>query len=316
MPDSSRGVRHDRPRISIGLPVYNGEPFLGESIDSILGQTYDDFELLVSDNASTDGTRDICEAKAAEDSRIRYIRQTENIGAAKNYNLLFHESKGEFFRWAADDDVCDPRYLERCLDAFDRTDGSTVLCYPRTVLIDSNGEEIRTYEDGMDLRSPHPHVRIREMFRRLKLCNAVFGLIRSEVLARTGLIGSYISSDVVLLGEIALRGRIHEVPEYLFRRRVHERMSNLACKNDEELAEWFDPANAGHLPMLRCRLFVEHLKSIWRAPIAIDRRVDASGTLVHHYARRFWRQMGGELKRALKSGLGIRNDGAGEKERT
>jgi len=308
MPESRKVERTRRPRVSIGLPVYDGETFLEESIDSILGQTFSDFELIVSDNASTDGTREICEAKAAEDSRIRYLRQPENVGAAKNYNLLFHESRGEFFRWAADDDVCEPRYLERCLDAFDRGPPETVLCYPRTILIDARGGEIGTYDDGMDLRSPCPHVRIRELFRRLKLCNAVFGLARSEVLARTGLIGSYISSDVVLLGEMALRGRIHEVPEYLFRRRVHEKMSNLACRNDDELAEWFDPANRGRLPMLRCRLFVEHLRSIWRAPIGLDGKLDASSSLAHHYARRFWRQMGGELKRAVRRGLGLRND--------
>ena len=86
------------PRVSIGLPVYNGENFLAESIESLLGQSYEDFELIISDNASTDGTADICRRYAKQDSRIRYIRQPHNIGSAPNHNFVIEQARGELFK--------------------------------------------------------------------------------------------------------------------------------------------------------------------------------------------------------------------------
>ncbi|WP_232303729.1 glycosyltransferase family 2 protein [Pseudofrankia sp. DC12] len=104
------------PEVSIGIPVYNGADFLGAAIESHLAQTFGDFELVISDNASTDGTEELCRRFAKEDSRVRYLRQAENIGANANYNEVARISRGRFFRWAADDDVLLPEYLERTYD--------------------------------------------------------------------------------------------------------------------------------------------------------------------------------------------------------
>ena len=127
------------PRVSIGLPVYNGEKFIREAIDSIFSQTFEDFELIISDNGSTDRTQQICQAYAAQDLRIRYYRNKKNIGAARNYNLVFELASGEYFKWAAHDDLCAPEYLERCVEILDR-DPDVVLCYPKTSIIDEHGE--------------------------------------------------------------------------------------------------------------------------------------------------------------------------------
>ena len=105
------------PRVSIGIPVYNGGRFIKEAIDSILAQTFEDFELILSDNASTDETEEICKEYATLDRRIRYYRNEENLGAAKNYNRVFELSNGEYFKWASHDDLCAPEYLERCIAA-------------------------------------------------------------------------------------------------------------------------------------------------------------------------------------------------------
>ena len=105
------------PRLSIGLPTYNGENFLAESLDALLGQSYEDFELIISDNASTDGTEDICRRYAKQDSRIRYIRQPRNIGCAPNHNVLVRQSRGELFKWASDDDLYARDLIERCIEA-------------------------------------------------------------------------------------------------------------------------------------------------------------------------------------------------------
>src|SRR6516164_196463 len=117
------------PRLSIGLPVYNGEKYLAESLDSLLGQTFEDFELIISDNASTDSTGDICQRYAKQDSRIRYIRQPRNIGLAANHNFVIGQARGDLFKWAADDDLCARDLVRDCVDALDE--------YPRVVLTHS-----------------------------------------------------------------------------------------------------------------------------------------------------------------------------------
>ncbi len=123
------------PRVSVGLPVYNGENFIKDALDSILAQTFEDFELIISDNASTDGTQQICRQYTSKDQRIRYIRNDGNIGASKNFNQVFELSSGEYFKWIAHDDLCAPEFLERCVEVLDQ-DPSIVLCFARPKAID------------------------------------------------------------------------------------------------------------------------------------------------------------------------------------
>ena len=119
---------YDRPTVSIGLPVHNGAAFLAEAIESIPAQTFTDFELVISDNASTDRTPEICRSYTAADGRIRYYRQEANIGAARNYNVVFQRSSGKYFKWAAHDDLIRPTYLARCVAALE-ADPEAVLCH-------------------------------------------------------------------------------------------------------------------------------------------------------------------------------------------
>jgi glycosyltransferase involved in cell wall biosynthesis len=128
------------PRVSIGLPVYNGERYLRESIDSILAQTFQNFELVICDNASTDATARICEEYTERDPRVRYFRNARNIGGINNANLTFERSRGELFRWAAHDDVCAPTLLERCVQVLDER-ADAVGVYPGTINIDEDGME-------------------------------------------------------------------------------------------------------------------------------------------------------------------------------
>lgn len=255
-----------RPRVSIGMPVYNGERYLEETLDSFLAQTFEDFELIISDNASTDGTQEICRAYVAQDRRIRYYRNAQNLGAARNYNYVFELATGEYFKWAAHDDLCAPEYLARCVAVLDR-EPAVVLCYPQTTLIDEHGEPIGSYFDGLNLRSPQPHERYAHYHNRFRLygkCNALLGLIRSSVLGMTPLIGNYVSSDRILLGELALRGEFYEIPEHLFLRRDHPQTSVRAHRAKAERATWFDPAARGKLQLSKWRWFFEYLASIRR----------------------------------------------------
>ncbi|MBE7415664.1 MAG: glycosyltransferase [Deltaproteobacteria bacterium] len=208
------------PKISIGLPVYNAERYLRHSIESILGQTFSNFELVISDNASTDSTFDICAEYAARDRRIRLHRNARNLGAADNFNRVFRLSRAEYFKWAAYDDVCSPLLLERCLELLE-DEPRVALCYPKTVLIDENGEEIGKYDDSIHIPYARHHERLRNYLTKVNLANAVFGLMRSSVLRETKLLGKYFGADYVLLMEVLLRGRFHELPEHLFMRRDH-----------------------------------------------------------------------------------------------
>lgn len=264
--------RNLEPRMSIGIPVYNGEKYLSEAIESILNQTYDDFELIISDNASTDGTQEICEEYASHDNRIIYNRLQKNLGAAKNYNVLLDYACGEYFKWAAHDDYLAPEFLERCVEALD-SEESVVLAYPRTALVDHKEKIFGKYADDLNLISPSPHRRFEKFLMNPGLCHAVFGLIRLSTLRNTEKIGNYPRSDRNLLGELSLHGKFHEISEYLFFRRIHPDVSSAPRVTEYELAVWYDPKKKGELVFPRWRRLNEYVKAINRAPIRLQEKL-------------------------------------------
>jgi len=259
-------MKNNKPRVSIGMPVYNGDRFLKQALDSILAQTFDDFELIISDNGSTDGTQEICKAYAARDQRIRYYRNDQNLGGAWNFNRVFELSTGEYFRWACHDDVCAPNLLERCVEVLNRK-SSVVLCYPKTIIIDEDGKHIEHYHDDLNLCFPTPHERYKRFHKHYRYgarCNALFGVMRVSILKMTPLIGSYPSSDVILLAELALLGEYYEVPEYLFFRREHPQTSRGAYRAFRQRLAWYDPAKKGQLHLTRWKWFFEYLVALRR----------------------------------------------------
>lgn len=275
------------PRLSIGLPVYNGERYLRFALDSILNQTYRDFELLINDNASTDTTGMICQEYAARDSRVRYFRNVENVGAAANFNIVFERARGEYFKWAAADDVISPTFLEACMSVLER-DPSVVLAYTRVDRIDSSGKIDGTYDYPMRVDSPDAARRFHDLILVNHFCVAVFGIIRREVLAKTPLIGKYVGSDRVLLAELGLRGRMCEISEYLFHRRDHPQTSGRAFDIYKRLA-WFDPTKKRSLNLVYWRVGTEYLKSIFRVPLPLKQRLAALRTLARWFIfRRRW----------------------------
>ena len=208
------------PHVSIGLTVYNGEQFLEETLDSFLTQTYTDFELIISDNASTDRTAEIAKAYVAKDARIRHHRNERNLGLAGNHNRVFSLARGEYFKWAAADDVCRPSYLVRCVEVLDR-DATVVLAYPKTQFVDAAGEPLDIRDPGFNLRSDEACQRLRYVIFAGHWCNAVVGLIRTSALAKTRLMPAYPGGDYRILGELSLLGKFHEIQDTLFIRRLH-----------------------------------------------------------------------------------------------
>ena len=239
-----------RPTVSIGLPVYNGENFLADALESLVSQTYSDFEIIVSDNASTDATEEIARRYMADDERIRYYRNDHNLGANPNYNRTFALARGEYFRWHAHDDRCDAKYLELCVDLLER-DPSVSLVHSRTAYIDRNGDPLIPLRNGfLDpdgfierlvqdddavpmLASPYPHVRLDAVANRLTVFFDIFGLARTADVRQTMLLPNYYGADKVFLAEMALKGRLVRLDDELFARLGEKQPAALAVERDK-----------------------------------------------------------------------------------
>lgn len=249
------------PTVSIGLPVYNGSKYLEESVDSILRQSFDDFELIISDNASTDSTHDICRSIAHRDERVRLSRFERNLGASANYNYVFGQASGTYFKWAAHDDMLKPDFLQACVDAHRRLGPSTAVVYPRSEFIDQHGDVTHADADTQHTDSEIAAIRAYQMLQRMSMAHAVFGLFDAELLGRTRLIGSFVSSDYVLLLQMSLLGQIVQLDtEPLFQRRVHPDMSRVANQTTADVLKWFDPEARTRLSEQN-RLRLEYLRS-------------------------------------------------------
>jgi glycosyltransferase involved in cell wall biosynthesis len=211
----------DSPLITIGLPVYNSEQYVKQSLDSLLAQTCTNFVLIVSDNASTDDTGRICKEYAAADSRVKYFRNEVNIGNPRNFNRVFELCSTRYLKWSTADDYWHPTFLERALDIMEG-DPSIALCYPQAVLIDADGRNPTNYDDVLHLVQEDPADRFLGLISRIKLAHQHLGLIRTSLLRQTHLLGTYVASDINLLAELALYGKIFELPHRLFFRRFHK----------------------------------------------------------------------------------------------
>lgn len=243
------------PPLCVGFPVYNGEAFLAQALESLLVQSFADFEIVVSDNASTDATPDICRRYERIDRRVRFVRNVANIGAGPNFNRVFRYCRSPFFKWMAHDDMLAPDFLRRLMLALGE-DAGAVLAHPRLKLVDDTGKPLAVRPDGRIadrhdrqfhvLEPPHlaegPDApsRFAEALRRMNWCTAIFGVMRAEALRRTHLHGSYYEADRVLLAEMALLGRFIQVDEPLLLKRCHSGVSVL--KPYKEQARMIDPA--------------------------------------------------------------------------
>lgn len=280
------------PLVSVGLPVYNGEKYLAVAIESVLAQTFHDFELVISDNASTDKTQEICESYAKRDSRVRYMRQPVNRGAGFNYNFVFHESCGQYFRWLAHDDFLAPACLSACVEVLN-AEPSLVLAYTHHIDVDENGTSMRTVSrtKGQD---DEVSIRFWDLMEGRHTCEEVFGLFRSAVLRRTPLIADYTDSDRTLLGEIALYGKFGEVRQPLFFHRIHPGSSVKMNPVFRERVVWFNPALKGRLVLSAWKQFSQMLAAIFRAPIGVVPRLHCSWQAIRWFKWR-WRWMFKEL---------------------
>jgi glycosyltransferase involved in cell wall biosynthesis len=259
--------------VSIGLPVFNGERFLEQALDSVIEQTFEDFELVISDNASTDHTQEICLDYCARDKRLFYHRSEINTGAAPNFNRVFHLSSGKYFKWAAYDDKLAPKFLEKCVDVLDHVP-EVVLCHTWVSIIDENGALKEKYIPKPETAGINAHERFRNLILHPLFATQVFGLTRSEAIRKTSLIGSYPSSDEVLLAELALLGEFYEIPEYLFMCRFHPDQSTRGnFQTQRARTVWFDTSLRGKIVLPKWIYFFACLRVIRQSNLSFSRRV-------------------------------------------
>ena len=214
------------PAVSFGLPVRNGAPTIAQAIESVLAQTFENWELVISDNISTDGTSEICASYAARDRRIRHIPSGRDLSIHENFRAAFHHSHGTYFRWYGDDDWLQPQYAERAVAALEASAGS-VLC-TTVQQYHRDGHPLPVNDPipllgGVD--SPDPETRVRALLHLVQRggslgIDPVYALVRRDVAARTGLQNSIRDGDFVYSCEMALLGPFVHVPEVLAHRRL------------------------------------------------------------------------------------------------
>ncbi|MCE5328561.1 MAG: glycosyltransferase [Planctomycetaceae bacterium] len=273
------------PRVSIGLPVYNGQKYLPLAIESVLAQTFEDFELILSDNASTDATGEICNHYLNGDRRVHYVRNSVNVGGAENYNRVFRLAQGRYLKWLADDDLCEPQFLQQCVEVLDSRP-EVVLCYPSTKVIDADGQEMPVPTTPCFVDPKDTIRRFRHFLDPVGIGhNPIFGLARRASLERTFLFRRHLCSDRCLVAQLALMGEFCELPQRLLVRRKHDRNVGRAPED----ISFYDPAkNASSLSGVVPEMHVTRamLCAIHWAPLRSGEKLRLGGCLGKWILRR------------------------------
>jgi glycosyltransferase involved in cell wall biosynthesis len=299
-------------KIVIGIPVYNGANYLTAAIEGILHQTYGDFELVISDNASTDDTEEICRDHARRDDRIRYVRQPRNLGAAANHNALVRMTDSEYFKWAAHDDMIAPGFLAACVEVLDR-EPSVVLASPASMLIDEGGTPLQysperggmidradvcwpVLPEGNDgLTAADPVVRFTAVMLKMVMCVEIFGLMRRSALLRTSLQGPFSGADKVLLAEMSLLGQFWLGSETLFSRRCHSQQFS-ASSSGAYRAWWFS-GRSDSIFTQQMKLLIAYLRALGTTGLSLQQRYDCLCAIADRAISRgqHWKRLTGAL---------------------
>ena len=296
----------DSPRVTLGVTTYNVERYLARAFDAVLAQDFTDFEVVVCDNQSTDGTWDICRQYAERDSRFRIHRNETNLGQTGNFERVVSLARGEYFRLTAHDDLMAPALLSRCVEALD-ADPDAVLAYPGGVLIDEHGDELFRAPDEGPLTHPRATRRIVGLVGRWQYINELFGVIRTDVLRRTRLSGPYVSADRRMVVELLARGSFVYVPQTLFYRRVHEENSFGAKRGD--VYQWLEPdvarshrgtTKAPRIGSDYFRLTVDTVVSLLRGDLPLPQRLATAATFGGYFTLRRLRTWAGRQRRRIR----------------
>lgn len=270
------------PTVSIGMPVYNGEKYIAEALESLLAQTYTDFEILIADNRSTDNTLEIAQAFAAKDSRIQVMTREENRGAVENFNYVFHQTTGEFFKWAAADDICKPDFLKECVTLL-KDNPEVIWCHTESDKIDADGNSLLPWVDKDDASietdgagkrrwTALPRIdsdsdiscrRFAGVLLGTNWCVDSYGLIRRKALQRTRLVVDLYGAEKVLMAELSLQGKYGHIERQLFAQRIHLSASS-AIEDEAAQVSYVGPSRK-RFASTRLLLLQAHCWSVLRS---------------------------------------------------
>ena len=271
--------------LSVGMPAYNSEKDIRDAIESVLNQTFTDFEFIISDNASTDSTQCICEEYASKDPRIKYVRNDENIGVTGNYNAVFELSSGKYFKWASSNDYCAPSFFEKCINMLE-LNPDAVLAFPRTRLYSKGIDKQFNYTDSLATTSDSPEERMLHIIDNIRLNNILNGVIRSSALQKTHLHLPFFASDSCLMCELALYGKFLEVPEYLFYRRMDEE-SSTAMQAESALVGHFKPNRKKPMRFQNWRIHLYYFSAAFNAELSFREIISLDLELIR---RMYWQK--------------------------
>jgi glycosyltransferase involved in cell wall biosynthesis len=264
-----------RPKVSIGVPVYNGERFLSRALESLAAQTYPDLEIVISDNGSTDGTERICRAFAARDPRVSYHRHDVTRGLVWNHRRALALARGEYFMFAPHDDWFSPDYVDRCVEVLDaRPDVAYVHC--ETILVDEEGTEIGREIARQRLDDPSPTTRFWDVLVVRGGINW-YGMTRRALFGKIAPYKPLPRGERIVLAELALWGPFHLLDGDLYWRRLHSgQLTSLRVdRRAETLA--LDPSKEGgwrnSIPVLLAEYVLAYAEAVTRAPLSLREHI-------------------------------------------
>ncbi|MEO1201634.1 MAG: glycosyltransferase [Pseudomonadota bacterium] len=289
---SPPAVAADMPEVSVGIPTYNSEDSIGKTIDSVLAQTYPNISLHISDNASTDTTRQVCLDYVRNHRRLGYYRLPENIGVFRNYNEVFRKSNSPYFKWLSSNDWIDPEFLSACVRVLE-SNPDVVLVYPSVRLVDDDGVG-DVYDGDFSLEMDDPAERFIYLLQNIQLCNVFNGVYRTRAMQETRLNGAYRGSDGILMAELSLRGKFVLLPDALWSRRMTESTST-KLRTTEEKKQFFEGTPQNYDRRIQLKYTRALFSSVFKADIGLASKLRC---LVYLCRRTLWasRELLAELR--------------------
>lgn len=255
------------PLVTIGMPTYNGAGYLAQSLDSLLDQDYPNWELVISDNCSTDDTERIARSYAEAHPQIRYVRSPINRGAVANFNRVLELARGPYFAFAADHDLWAPTFLSRCVSVLEASPQS-VLAYGQTTLTSMDGRPLEVMNDRIELGDRSAVARYRSLIWNLHACNMVYGVGRLEAFRSAGGLADILGPDLLLLAGLVLQGPVERIEEPLYFRRQNRAEETV----EETRVRILNDLNPATAPRRKMVPYVDQMRELRDAHLRIVRR--------------------------------------------
>jgi len=290
-----------QPTVCVGLPVYNGGNLLSQAIESILSQDFENIQLIISDNCSSDNTEEICLRYQKMDERIKYHRLEENLGALKNFLNVFGLSSAPYFMWTSHDDLRERSFISKCLEKIE-SDPSIALVYPRSKVLDNNSRFMGIANDHVNTDQDNPIERFRHLIWEIGMCNMFYGLYRSHIIKKVRAWNESLFGDNLILAEISLLGKIVQIDDPLFIRRLTRNYNYRS--HDERNAQLISDIEpklfSEGITLPHCRLTYAHLELVNYSEVEDSEKDFLMNDVLKCFKTRFGDKMKYEISRAIE----------------